>query len=303
MTPRAQLEELIMAEMNQPVSSAAMAMAMAIRDRHRTAAQAIIFYGSCLRQPEQALSDSLMDFYVVVDSYKIAYSRFWQRLANALLPPNVFYIELPWQTHTLRAKYAIISLDQFRRGVSSAAINVSLWARFCQPTRLPWARDTKQTQAIVNACGEAVCTMLEKTRSLLPESASPRDLWTRGFQETYRAELRAEGQVRAEKIYIADADRYDRMTPLVVMILASKERISLERAMQAWRFRRILGKTLNVARLLKAIFTFENGLDYILWKVRRHTGVVVSITPWQRRHPLLAAPGLALKLYRRGAFR
>jgi hypothetical protein len=42
---------------------------------------------------------------------------------------------------------------------------------------------------------------------------------------------------------------------------------------------------------------------YILWKIERHSGVKATATPWQRRHPLLAAPGLAWRLYRRGAFR
>ena len=49
---------------------------------------------------------------------------------------------------------------------------------------------------------------------------------------------------------------------------------------------------LNYARLVKAAFTFDGGVDYVLWKVRRHSGVVVPGTDWQRRHTLLAAPGL-----------
>jgi hypothetical protein len=41
----------------------------------------------------------------------------------------------------------------------------------------------------------------------------------------------------------------------------------------------------------------------VLWKVKRHSGVVLPVTEWQRRHPLLAAPVLAWRLYRLGAFR
>ena len=65
----------------------------------------------------------------------------------------------------------------------------------------------------------------------------------------------------------------------------------------------MIGKLFNIARLIKAAFTFEGGLDYILWKIARHSGVTIAVTDWQRRHPLLAAPGLAWRLYRRGAFR
>ena len=44
-------------------------------------------------------------------------------------------------------------------------------------------------------------------------------------------------------------------------------------APRRWRLRRMQGKFLSVARLAKAIFTFENGVDYVLWKVKRHSGV------------------------------
>jgi hypothetical protein len=71
----------------------------------------------------------------------------------------------------------------------------------------------------------------------------------------------------------------------------------------AWRFRRLVGKLLSILRLAKGVFTFDGGVDYILWKIERHSGVKATATPWQRRHPLLAAPGLAWRLYRRGAFR
>ncbi len=74
-------------------------------------------------------------------------------------------------------------------------------------------------------------------------------------------------------------------------------------ARRRWRMRRLLGKSLHVLRLMKAAYTFTDGLDYILWKIEKHSGVRATPTPWQRRHPLMAAPALAWRLYRRGAFR
>jgi hypothetical protein len=70
-----------------------------------------------------------------------------------------------------------------------------------------------------------------------------------------------------------------------------------------WRRRRILGKLLSALRLAKAAFTFQGGADYIAWKIARHAGVEIRLGPWQRRHPLLAAPGLFWRLYRARAFR
>jgi hypothetical protein len=56
-------------------------------------------------------------------------------------------------------------------------------------------------------------------------------------------------------------------------------------------------------RLLKAAFTFDGGADYVVWKIERHRGVRLQLSPWQRRFPLLAAPGIYWQLRRRGILR
>ena len=56
-------------------------------------------------------------------------------------------------------------------------------------------------------------------------------------------------------------------------------------------------------RLAKAAFTFDGAMDYVAWKIERHSGVRIEVKPWQRRFPLLAAPGLYLKLRRMGVLR
>jgi hypothetical protein len=40
-----------------------------------------------------------------------------------------------------------------------------------------------------------------------------------------------------------------------------------------------------------------------LWKIERHSGVRLPVSPWQRRHPLLASPVFLWRLYRVGAIR
>ena len=59
-----------------------------------------------------------------------------------------------------------------------------------------------------------------------------------------------------------------------------------------------MGKSLNVARLIKAAFTFEGAARYAAWKIERHTGVAVPLTPWREKHPVLAAPGVLWDLWR-----
>ena len=55
--------------------------------RHGQAAQGILFYGSCLRTGDDF--DGLVDLYLLVDSYRNAYSGRVPALLNALLPPCI----------------------------------------------------------------------------------------------------------------------------------------------------------------------------------------------------------------------
>jgi hypothetical protein len=70
-----------------------------------------------------------------------------------------------------------------------------------------------------------------------------------------------------------------------------------------WTVRTVQGKFLSLARLIKALFTFDGGLDYIAWKLERHSGVHIEIPKRVRRYPLIFIWGLFLDLYRRGVFR
>jgi hypothetical protein len=59
-----------------------------------------------------------------------------------------------------------------------------------------------------------------------------------------------------------------------------------------------LGKPLNVLRLVKASTTFDGAARYAAWKVERHTGVPVALTPWREKHPVLAAPAVLWRVWR-----
>jgi hypothetical protein len=67
--------------------------------------------------------------------------------------------------------------------------------------------------------------------------------------------------------------------------------------------RRIQGKLLSALRLFKAAFTFNQPLEYLLWKIERHSGLYIEPTRRQIRHPLIFAWPLLWKLYQQGAFR
>ena len=70
-----------------------------------------------------------------------------------------------------------------------------------------------------------------------------------------------------------------------------------------WALRRLQGKILSVLRLMKAAYTFQGGVDYLIWKIERHSGVKIELTPQERRHPILTGLRAFWRLYRQGAFR
>jgi hypothetical protein len=304
----------IEAETASAVHPAAEAMAAAIAGRHSQASLGVIFYGSCLRDDRvlRGEADGVLDFYLVVDDYRSAYDRLLPRIANRLLPPNVFYLEHEEGKQRLRAKYAVISLRQLERGVSARSFNSSLWARFAQPTRILASRDKKSADRIRRCLTRAPVTLISETAPLLSGTYTPEEIWIRAFEETYASELRSEGRRRARELVHHDAERYRRLTSAALAAAKISYaptgdglRFGPATAGAAWRWqlRRIQGKALSVLRLVKGAFTFDGGLEYLMWKIERHSGVRVPVSDWQRRHPLLAAPGLTWRLYRRGAFR
>lgn len=295
MTASAPIADIVGRELAQTVDPAAMDLAAAARGKVADV-RAVLFYGSCLRDGLDV--DAVADLYLLVGSCRASGQSRVAAIANRMLPPNVIYIEVDSPKGRLRAKAAILSLDQFRRLTGDAAFHSYFWARFAQPVALIWTVDAATRDAVERAVVSAIRTFAAECASgpLRPDDA--RDFWVDGFRNTYRSELRAEGPGRAAALYEADRARYDDVYAALAAA-PPQARATPSR----WRRRRWLGKALSVARLLKGVFTFDGGLDYILWKIARHSGVRVEAKPWQRRWPLVAAPGLALTIWRRGGFR
>jgi hypothetical protein len=296
------LVRLIGEESTGPCLPAVVAVAEAARRRHGDAIIAVLLYGSCLR--EQDVEGKIVDLYLLADTYDRLHRSPVARALNRLLPPNVSYIEERFEGRPIAAKYAVVTLDHLERLISRRTLQPYFWARFAQPTVILWTLDEAVRRRVQQALAEAVGTMVGETLPLMPTGWQPAALWQRAFTETYRTELRAERADQAERLYRTFAERYDRATEAlgsaVGVALPAADR---KRARRRWRARRMLGKTLSVLRLIKASFTFEDGATYLVWKIRRHSGVEVELTPWQRRHPILASSVLAWRLYRAGGFR
>jgi hypothetical protein len=316
---RAELATLLAREVEGPIPLRARAAVNEIRRRHGSSVAAIIFYGSCLRAFERGDSqaDAVYDFYVLVNRYADIYRSRAMRIANAMLAPNVFSLRDPSAPSGVAAKYGVISVSQFLRALSAAAFDSYFWARLSQPVRLVYVKDRATRGCVIEGCVSAVITTVRNTLPLLGRPFHAEDLWVRGFQETYGAELRAEPVQHARQLCDWYSERYRTITPLAITaggleweadahdahfkvpISSTKRR----RARSAWAARRLTGKTLTVLRVAKAAITFDGGIDYLLWKIARHSGKRVIPTPWQRRHPLLAGPLILWRLYRLHAYR
>lgn len=294
---------LIRQEVDAPVSPVIQAIAEAARRRHGHAVLAVLFYGSGVRGGGDV--DNVTDLYLLVESYGACYRNPFLRLANAVLPPNVYYLETAIEGRVARAKYGVLSLPHFERLVAPRTLQPYFWARFAQPTRLVWARDEAVRRRVNEALAQAVATTVQETLPLFTDSPAPQTLFQRAFRESYRTELRAERQERACELYTSFARRYDRLAEVLLSEPPGRNKVSTGhsgRAAGRWRRRRLAGKLLSVLRLMKGAFTFKDGAGYLLWKIERHSGVRQTLTPWQRRHPVLASTVLFWRLYRKGAF-
>jgi hypothetical protein len=290
MVPSKASVDLITAELDEAVDPRVTAMAEAIARQYGSAARAVLFYGSCLR--EHQFEDMMLDFYVIVAGYRRAYGRGWYSFANRMLPPNVF----PFAHDGLIAKYAVLSENDFRLGCGQLAKDVSVWARFAQPTRLVWSRGKTARATAIECVARAAPTLIAYARPMT-DSEDAVDIFTRGFELTYSCELRAERDDRAAKIVAKEPERYR-----AILAAAHPPPLPVDAAL-AWKKFRRRGKRLSVLRLSKAITTFSGGADYLAWKINRHAGTKIEIKPWQRRWPLLGALVLVPRLLRQGAIR
>jgi hypothetical protein len=289
-----------------------------LQTRHHGAVCAVLVYGSCLRSGD--IYDGLLDLYLVLDAYRSAYrGQPLLAMGNWILPPNVFYAEVRSRQQVLRSKVTVISLTDFRRGCSPSWFASYLWGRFAQPVGVLYSRDPASRRAVEEALLQAADTLLRRTLPALPAQGPVAALWEQALALSYATELRTERRGRAGELVAAAPDFYRQLTAIVaanpdppLALEGGVGGVFYRTAFSAgrrrlcrwtWALRRVQGKLLSVLRLVKALFTFEGGLDYIAWKLERHSGERIVIPPRVRRAPLLFVWGFFWDLYRRGIFR
>ena len=310
------LIDQIARQASQAASPAIHALADRLLTDYGAAIEAILFYGSCLRTGEDR--GGLVDLYVLVDQYRAIEPRYLLAALNKLLPPNVFYIEVPFEDRVVRAKYAVLSLNDFSAG-ASRWFHSYIWGRFAQPVGLIYARNDQIVERIQSILVQAVWRFVTRVLPRMPATFTTRQFWQQGWTLSYRAELRAERPEKLAGLFEAAPHHYEQLSRCTLEKLpypvevhkkngTHEYTISIPERLRRmsrldWMVRSWQGKLLSALRLLKGLLTFRGGIEYILWKIERHSGVSIEVPVKLKRYPLLATCLIFWRLYRQGAYR
>jgi hypothetical protein len=298
------LELLIAAELDRAVLPEAVEVGRAVAQR--LGGRAVLFYGSVLRTSDL---DGLLDFYVLRDNDVDA------GILSRHVWPDVSYQEVVIGGRLIRAKVASMTFDTFARAARGEMLDSTVWARFVQPSALIWTDGAGVRGAVLRVVADAAITAARFAALHGPARGRPEAFWRALFRATYATELRVEAPGREEQILRHDRARYETLLPLAwtagdIMFDRTGDELSprMEEAStwalaSAWMRHEGAGKTLNVVRLVKAAFTFQGAARYAAWKIERHTGFKVAITPFRERHPIMAAPTVLWRLWRRPTIR
>ncbi|KPQ34580.1 MAG: hypothetical protein HLUCCX21_01415 [Porphyrobacter sp. HL-46] len=294
--PAGPLDQRIAAQLAAPVDPVVAEFAAALAGEGD--ARAVLFYGSNLRTGSL---EGVLDFYVLLPGTAEGEAAIW---------PRVSYHERPHGDDTLRAKVATMRLATFARAAGGTLTDTTIWARFVQPSALVWAADEAARAEVIAAIADACTTAARLAAALGPDSGTPEDYWRALFRATYAAEFRVEKGGRENDILGVNAAHFAGLLPLALRaggIAPRQEGETLNPDLPDWQRgvilkwwarRRRMGKPLNLLRLVKASTTFEGAARYAAWKIERHTGMPVAVTPLRERFPLLAAPQVLWELWR-----
>jgi hypothetical protein len=291
---------------------AAAAAARAVAERGGPAVRSIVFFGS---RKTGARPDpySAWDFFVIVSSYGAFYRslraqaalRRSARLAaglNAVLPPNSLALRAPDPAGgpPLLTKCAVVSQADFARDTSARHRDHFLLGRLFQPAEIVYAADDAAREEALDGLARAAVLTYTWVRPFLPARFDVAAYCRTLLRVSYSAEIRPEPSGRAEALWLAQQDA---LRPVYDALLAALrdagELAEPEAGLYALvrpasggeRLRRLAYFRWSLlratARWAKYMVTFDDWLEFIVRKVRRHTGQEIVLTPRERRHPLV----------------
>ena len=271
---------------------------------------ALIFFGS---RKTRARTDehSAYDFFLLTPDYSSLYRSLnasgsvhrpaWLlTFLNACLPPNVISIRPSRDSgETWRAKCAVATLDCFARETSAARHDHFFLGRMFQPTEIVHAADPATRERVEGGLASARALTYAWIRPWLPATFDVEAYCRTLLRVSLSREIRPEPRGRADALWevqkeyllsvygriLADLARAGELVEREGAYTLARPVSMGERLRVEWYFRWSMVRA--TARWAKYMVTFDDWLEYILRKARRHSGQDIVLTPRERRLPLV----------------
>lgn len=290
-------------------SPEAAALARQIVDMAEDSVAAIVFFGS---RKSRARPDpySAYDFFVVVDDSRAFYDRLAaggavRRSAallsalQAVLAPNQISVAVARGDAPARAKCAVVTARMLGRQTSERRDDHFCLGRLFQPTEILFAAPGREDE-ILAALVRAHALTFAWARPWLPARFDVGEYCRTLLRVSFAAEIRPEPEGRAQALFEAQ-EAY--LRPVYGTLLAGLAAAgdlheespgvyalarpvgTLERLRLAAYFRWSMVRA--TARWAKYVVTFDDWLEFIVRKARRHTGEDIVLSERERRMPLV----------------
>jgi hypothetical protein len=283
-------------------------MATALAVASAGSVRAVLLYGSHLlgASPDK---NSALDFVVVVSDYRAFYTALrdagelhrsaWVMTTLAgLLPPNVIAFT-PGQGAQGIAKCLVVDRPHLRAALGPRPKDHFLLGRLVQKVAVVWAARPEEACALEQEVERARLGVLAWIGPYLEEPFDAEAVGRRILEVCYGGELRPEPHDRSSTVYEAQREHF--RAYLGPLLRASAEAGLLVDAPGGYRFaaplrpaeRRLWdrhflrSKIRATSRWFKHVVTFDNWLPYVHRKAERRLGTTITLTPLERRWPLV----------------
>jgi len=297
--------------LSAPPGGEAAAIARAVAEAGGEAVRAIVFFGS---RKTRARPDaySAYDLFVVVSAYSPFYRALQARgrlrhravvgaVLNAWLPPNQVSIPVTLEGGARAlAKCAVVSEETLARATSERRKDHFIAGRLFQPTEVLFTASPEAENAVLSALVSAHALTWDWIRPWLPERFDVADYCRTLLRVSYAGEIRPEPEGRAEALWRAQEEYLRPVYTALLEALRGEGRLLApapgvyamaraagagERLRSRLYFRWSLVRA--TARWAKYIVTFEDWLEFLLRKARRHSAQPIELTERERRLPLV----------------
>ena len=270
---------------------------------------AVVFFGS---RKSRARPDpySAYDMFVVITDTRAFYHRLAAHRAvrrspavlaalQAVLAPNQISVTASPADAAPRAKCAVVTAAMLRRQTSHARDDHFCLGRLFQPTEILYTAPGREAE-MLDVLVTAHALTYVWGRPWLPARFDVGEYCRTLLRVSFAAEIRPEPEGRAQALFEAQ-EAY--LRPVYATLLAALARAGELRDVSAglYELARPVGTLERVrlsayfrwsmvratARWAKYVVTFDDWLDFIVRKARRHTGEDIVLTERERRMPLV----------------